>query len=313
MLKKIFFIVAICLFILSPTILYAPWIWTPESGWMSEKDMVKESPKAQWDHAQELKKRGEYNNAVRAYKALIKAYPTSPLAPKAELKAAECYEHEGLLYEAFGSYQKLLENYPKEIDFEDILKHQYRIGELFLKGKKRKLWRFPIIPAVDKGIEILETIVKNAPYSEISPQAQFNIGTAYKRMGKYTEAIDTYNKVVTDYKDTPWYEEALYQVGWCNYKKSRGFSYDQLAAKEAVKTLQRFKQEFPQTKHISKINKLLDELCGRQAKGIFEIARFYEKHKHPDAAIMYYKEIIEKFPGTGEAQEAEKRLKRLEK
>lgn len=311
--RKVYLILTASLFILFSTPLYAPWIWTPDGGWMNEKDIVKESPKAQWEHAQELEKNGEYNNAIRAYKSLMKAYPSSPLAPKAQLKIGECYEHEGNLYEAFKAYQKLLENYPKETNLEDVLKRQYRIGELFVKGKKRKLWRFPIIPAQDKGIEILDAIVKNAPYSEIAPQAQFNIGTSYKRMGKYTEAIEAFTKVTNDYKDTPWYEEALYQLGWCNYKKSRGFSYDQLAAKEAEKAFQRFVSEFPQSKHISKTDKLLNELSGRQAKGILEIARFYDKHKHKDAAIIYYKEIIEKFPGTKEADDAEKRLQKLEK
>lgn len=313
MYKKIFYLVIVIAITLFSSPLYAPWIWTPESGWMNKKDIVKESPKAQWEYAEELFRKKEYNNAARAYKALVKAYPTSPFAPKSLQKAAECYEHEGLLYEAFKEYQTLLENYPKETDLEDILKRQYHIGELFIKGKKRKLWRLPIIPAVDKGIEILETIVKTAPYSEISPQAQFNIGTAYKRMQKYPEAIEAYNKVVTDYKDSPLYEEALYQLGLCNYKKSKGFSYDQLGAKEAVRWFQRFKKEFPQSKHIEKIDKLLDELLKRQAKGTLEIAHFYERNGHKDAAIMYYKELIEKFPGTQEAKEAEERLKRLEK
>lgn len=311
--KIIIYLTLIFSLLLIPSPSYAPWIWTPESGWMSEKDVVKESPKAQWDYAQELEKKGEFNNAVRAYKSLVKTYPASPLASQSLLKSAECYEHEGSLYEAYKDYQKLLENYPKEINFDDILKRQYRIGELFIKGRKRKIWRFPILPATDKGIEILETVIRNAPFSSISPQAQFTIGTAHKRMGKYTEAIETYNKIVTDYKDTPWYEEAFYQVGWCNYKKSRGFSYDQLAAKEAINYFQKFIKEFPQSKHISKINKLLDELSGRQAKGILEIAHFYDKHGHKDAAIMYYKEIIDTFTGTKEAKEAEERLKKLEK
>ena len=206
-----------------------------------------------------------------------------------------------------------MENYPKEIDFQDILKRQYRIGELYIEGKKRKLWQFPILPAQDKGIEILQTIVKNAPYAEISPKAQFNIATTYKKMGKYTEAIDAYQKVITNYKDSPWYEESLYQIGWCNYKKSHGFSYDQLAAKESVKYFQQFAQEFPQSKHTPKINEMLNQLLERQAKGILEIARFYDAHHHTQAAIMYYKEIIDKFPDTIEAKQAEKRLKVLEK
>lgn len=311
--KKLFFSLLLLGLISSSSSLYAPWIWTPESGWMNQKDVVRETPKAQWDFAHELEKKGEYNNAARAYKALIKAYPTSPYAPQAQLKTGECYEHEGLLYEAFKEYQKLLENYPKETDFDNIIKREYRIGEAFIKGKKRMLWRFPIVPAVDKGVEILETIVNNAPYSEIAPGAEFTIGTAYKRQGKYTEAISAYNKIVTDYKETPLYEESLYQVGWCNYKKSHGFSYDQMAAKEAIKYFERFIKEFPQSKHTPKIKKLLGSLTGAQAKGILQIARYYDNYNYKEAAIMYYKDIVEKFPGTEEAKEAEKRLKCLQK
>ena len=293
--------------------LYAPWVWSPDGGWMNQKDMVKESPKAQWDLAQDLEKEKKYNNAARAYKALIKAYPTSPLAPKAYLRMAENYKHDGEWYEAFQAYQKLLEIYPKEIDFEYVLGQQYQIGEMFVKGKKRKLLHLPVIPARDKGIEILETLVKNAPYSEIAPEAQFQIGTAYKKMGKYDKAIEAYQNIILNYKDTPWYEEALYQMGWCYYRKSRGFSYDQLAAKESTTLFQRFVEEFPHSKHTPKINKQLAELTGRQAKGVYQIARFYEAHGHKEAAIMYYKQVIEKNPGTKEAQDAARRLKKLQK
>jgi outer membrane protein assembly factor BamD len=280
---------------------------------MNEKDIVKETPKVQWEYAQGLEKNAKYNNAAHAYQALIKAFPTSPYAPQAQLKIAECHEKNGDLYEAFKAYEKMLDNYPKDANYEDILKRENRIGELYIKGKKRNLWRFPIIPAVDKGIEILEAIIKNAPYSAIAPQAQFMVGTAYKRQGKYTEAITAYEKILKDYTDTPWYEEALYQVGWCNYKKSRGFSYDQLSAKEAVVYFERFISEFPQSKHTEKTKQMLNELSHRQGKGILEIAHYYDKHHYKEAAIMYYKDIVEKFPETEEAQIAEKRLKILEK
>jgi len=296
----------------SPAPLYAPWIWTPENGWMNEKDVVKESPKAQWEYAQNFKNKGEYNNAVHAYQALVKAYPTSPLAPQAEMAAAKCYQEEGMYYEAFQRYQKLLENYPRDINLEEILKEEYEIGTAFIRGKRRTLLHLPILPAVDKGIEILQTVVKNAPYSEISPQAQFDLGTIYKKQGKYTEAIEAYTKFTEDYKGHKLYEEALYQIGWCNYKKSRGFSYDQLAAKEAEKYFKKFGDEFPKSEHSEKINSLVNELSNRQAKGTLEIASYYASNNHKEAAIMYYKEVIKMAPESIEAKEAEKQLKKLE-
>ena len=108
--KKHILITLFALILISlPSVAYAPWIWTPDGGWTSEKDLVMESPKAQWEHAQSLEEKNELNNAVRAYQALIKAYPTSPLAPKAQIKVAACYEKEGFLYKAFKAYQKLIE------------------------------------------------------------------------------------------------------------------------------------------------------------------------------------------------------------
>lgn len=313
MVKKFILIIVSIIITGLPSTLYAPWLWTKESGWMNEKDVVKESPKAQWKHAQILEGEKKYNNAIRAYKSLIKAYPTSPLAAGSQKKIALCHERKGELYEAFKAHQKLIENYPTEIDFDSVLKDEYRIGELFISGKKRKVFKLPIIPAIDKGIEIMQTVVNNAPFSEIAPRAQSKIGLAYKKTGKLTEAIDAYNKVVLDYCDTPWYEEALYQLGWCNYKKSRGAWYDQESARSAVRIFKRFQKEFPQSKQISRVKKALDELEGRQADGILKIANFYKTHKHYKAAIAYYKELVEKFSDTKEAEEANRQLQRLEK
>ncbi len=292
---------------------YAPWIWTPDGGWANEKDLVQETPRAQWEHAQALEEKNELNNAVRAYQGLVKAYPTSPLAPQAQEKIAACYRKEGFYYKAFKGYQKLIENYPKEIDFDAVLQAQYEIGAMFLSGKRTKLWRFSILPAYDKGIEIMQTIVDNAPFAKIAPQAQFKIGLGNKKTGKYTEAIAAFEKVVENYPESPLYEESLYQIGICNYKESRGASYDKQAAKQATKAFHKFEKEFPQSAHRDKVQQALGQLEGRQAAGTLDIARYYDKHKHYKAAIMYYQETIDKFPGSEEAAYAQKRLEKLKK
>ena len=292
---------------------YAPWLWTPDGGWMNEKDLVKESPKAQLEHAQAQEEKGEYNNAARAYKSLIKAYPTSPLAAKAQENIANCYYSDNFLYKAFEAYQKLIENYPQEIDFDSILEKQYNIGILFITGKKRKLWRLPIVPAQDKGIEILQKVIDNAPFSQIAPKAQFKLALGYKRRKKYDKAIEAYKNVLKNYPESSFYEESLYQIGVCYYIESKGSSYDKLAAKEAITALTKFNSEFPESTHISKVKEYLENLEGRQSGGIYEIALFYEKNNHTKAAIKYYNNVIDSFPDTEEANKAKKRLEKLQK
>jgi len=314
MVKKLVLIIVILFSIESFSApVYALWTWTPKTGWMLDKDIAKQSPKAQWDYARNFEKKKQYGNAVRAYKVLSRVYPTSGLSALARQRIALCYQHNGDFYKAFKAYQDLIENCPKKIDFEFILEKEYQIGMLFVSGKKMKLWKFPILPARDKGIEILKTVVNNAPYSKIAPHAQFNIGTAYKKLHKLDKAIAAYNKVIEDYKDSPWYKESFYQIGLCNYIKSRGSLYNQAASKKSADIFHRFLNEFPNSNHTYKAKDALQKLEGRQANGILNIARFYERGKHKKAAVMYYKDVIKKFPGTKEAAEAKKKLEKLEK
>mgnify|MGYP001593519502 CR=1 FL=1 len=48
-----------------------------------------------------------------------------------------------------------------------------------------------------------------------------------------------------------------------------------------------------------------------QARGNFEIARFYEKKKHWDGAMVYYNEVLIKDPNSSYAAEAKQRIETI--
>ena len=59
--------------------------------------------------------------------------------------------------------------------------------------------------------------------------------------------------------------------------------------------------------------KSLGELKEKKAKGLFDIASFYEKTGKYSSATVYYKELIDKYPETSLAAESANRVMKIEK
>lgn len=286
-----------------------PWIWTPEAGsFVNEKDIAKSTPKEQYDFAKSFEKKKSYDEAIREYRKLLKNFPTSSLCVYAQIGIGECYEKNRDYYAAFKAYQEVLQNHPSYGRIYDIIEKQFKIGNLFLSGGKRRLWKFNIVPATDKAIEIFQQVIDNAPFSEFAPKAQFLLGDCYFKMKKYPDAILEYQRVVENYIDSDYVDDARFQIGLCAFRLSRGAEYDQQSTDKALKTFRSFIADYPQSKRVREAKKMISQLEGRKAQGIFDVAQYYKKLKQYDAAKIYYEDLIQNYPENSLAKKAKKAL-----
>lgn len=311
--QAIVFISLIQLFWLAfPAAAPCPWIWTPETGkFVNEKSLVKDTPKAQYDFAKAFEKKKDYDQAIYEYRKLVKNYPTSSLAVYAQIGIGESFEKKRDYYSAFKEYQKVLENYPSYGRIFDIVERQYKIGNIFLSGGKRRLWRFNIVPARDKAIEVFEAVIASAPFSEFAPRSQFLIGEAYVKMGKLPEAVLEYQKVVDEYGESEFVDDARIQIGLCAYKLSRGPSYDQNSTNKAIETFRSYIRDYPNSPKVKEAKKKIAELEGRKAQGIFDVAEYYTGQKIYSSARLYYDEVIQAYPESPFAKTSKKRIKQI--
>lgn len=292
-----------------PTEAPCPWIWTPESGrFTNENSISKTTPKEQYDVGKDFQKKKSYPEAIREYRKLIKTFPTSSLAVYAQIGVAECEEKRRDYYAAFKEYQKVLENYPSYGRIFDIIENQFKIGNVFLTGGKRKLWKFNIVPARDKAIEVFQQVIENAPFSEYAPRSQFLLGECYFKMKKYTEAIAEYQQVVEDYSESEYVDDARFQIGHCAYLLSRGPQYDQQATDKALKTFSSFIADFPASRRVDEAKKMMAELQTRKAEGLFDVAEYYWKQKIYASAQIYYQDVIKSYPNSSLSKKSQKRL-----
>jgi outer membrane assembly lipoprotein YfiO len=291
----------------------AYWIWQPKTGqWINPKATLKASPKEQLEFAKSLYEAKSYDEAKRECQQLLKVFPKAAEAAEAQYYLALIAEAKGNLYEAFLGFQKVIDKYPFSERITEIVEKEYKIGESFMAGEKRKAFGVNL-PVENPAIEIFTKVVENSTYGPLAAKAQYKLGLVLKGLARYYEAEEAFNKVITNYPGSEWVGPAQFQLATCRAAVSTGPEYDQMAAKEAKEKFEEFVKDHPDAVLSADAEKNIGQLEEKEAEGSFTIGRFYEKQKQLDAAKIYYNDIVVNHPKSPFAAQAFERLRVLEK
>ena len=289
------------------------WVWNPKSGkWSNPKYAVKPTPKEQLVYAQAVFSDKKYKDAREEFKRLIQYFPKSVEAAEAQFYLGLCGEAEDNYYQAYLDYQKMIEMYPFSERIQEAIGKEYKIADEFMSGKKRKAMGVAL-PVENPAIEIYKKVVDNSPYGTLAASAQYKLGLVLKGAGRYFEAEDEFNKVISAYPDSEWVSAAKFQIASCKASVSKSPDYDQESTREAKSKFEEFVREHPDAELSKEAVENLKGLEEKEAESNFEIGRFYEKRKIPESAKIYYNTVIEKFPKSPWAAKAQERLEFMEK
>jgi outer membrane protein assembly factor BamD len=261
--------------------------------------------------AQSAEKEGNLKHAIRAYKTLVKRHPKDALAPEALYRAAQLQEQVHLYTPAADSYLQLVERYSSSAHFDDAIEGQFRVGEIYLNGKKLKILGIPYASALDRAVTIFANVVRTAPYGRYTARAQFNIGLAREKQGANDAAIQAYQAVVDKFPNEPIAVDAQYQIGYIWFTAAQLGTNDAAASGNAKTAFQDFLFHYPKSEKAAQARKNLDILEHKQTNNSFKVAKFYDKQKYYRAAVIYYNEVIRQQPGSAESNEAKKRIDQL--
>src|SRR5216684_1702837 len=107
--------------------------------------------------------------------------------------------------------------------------------------------------------------------------------------------------------------EALYREGIAYNKQAKTAEYDQSIAAQAISTFSDFMTLHPGDPRVSDAQKLIDSLKVEQARGSFDIAKFYERNHRWQGALIYYNEVLLKDPDSKYAEAARLRIDTIKK
>jgi len=302
----------------------APLIYTPGEGWYYEPagekaDWMRPRAKEQLDVAEQAYTNKNYSVTLHAAHRVVRVWPLSDYAPRAEYLIGRCLEMEGKDEAAFNAYQDIIKKYPRTDEYEDILWRQYEIAGRFLNGEWFRIWgTIPLYPSMDETAGLYDKIVKGGPYSDVAPHAQLQIGAAREKQKDYDDAVKAYETATDRYHDQPEIaSDALFREGYAWQKQAATAEYDQSTAGKSIASYTDFVTLFPDDKRVADAQKSMILLKAQQVEGNFKIAQFYENSKvlgpeqRRNGALVYYNEVLQLDPNSTYAAQARQRIQAL--
>jgi outer membrane protein assembly factor BamD len=264
-----------------------------------------------FDKAQDAEKQGNFGRAIKAYTQLLRKHPKDTLAPTAAYREAQLLEFERDYMKSANTYRWLVERYPSSPHFDEAIEGQFRIGEMYLSGKKIKLLGIPIATSMDRAVEIFAAIVRTAPFGRYTARAQFDIGLARQKQSANDAAIQAYQAVIDKFPNDPIAADAQYQIGYIWYEAARLGTNDQAATQNARTGFEDFLFRYPKSEKAQQARENLQHLQQKSTVDALKVAKFYDKEKAYRAAVIYYTEVIREHPGSTASAEAQKRIDQI--
>ncbi len=152
-------------------------------------------------------------------------FPQSKWAPRSALMAAYSYYMQNFYAEALSNLERYLKTYPND---EDVAYAHYLIAMCYyetIEDEKRDTG--PLLKAKTK----FEFVLKEYPSTDFAMDSKFKIeliqdilaskemylGRHYIKKGKWIAAMNRFKKIVDDYQETIFIEEALHRLVEINY------------------------------------------------------------------------------------------------
>ncbi len=283
------------------------------STWRGMFDTKNPASAKQWEYALDTQNKGWLKKADRRMLYLVRRWPNSKEAPWAQRARADMFYARGKLKDAFKEYQYLIDNYSSRMrDYDSVLESQFNIA-VDTMNRRRMRWLFGGYRAPEYAVDYFEDVIRNGPQWSRAPEAQFLIGKAYQESNELELSIAAYAVLGYRYPESSFAEDAAWQQINCldllrkEYPSSRDI-LDRTLTSTTV-----FLTTYPASKHKGEIIQLRNRLYEVKARKAFDEAAFYAKvPKKPEAAILYYRKMIEEYPKSKLVPDAEKRIAELD-
>jgi len=270
----------------------------------------RETAKDQLAYCVELIREGSYSKARRQLDALVREWPTSPEAPKAQQAVAElCFEQLKDYEDAFAEYRYLLDFYSLQCDYGKIADLLYKIaGVLKIEGKEIMFIRFANTVDVRRAFE---TCVLRAPGADWVPEAMQTIGSLRETEGKLAEAIKVYENLRNLYPESDQAKTAILNESAVRMQVLHDHGYNRLRCRDTVEFMQLALRNC-RPADVSIIQERLEEARGMGEDSAYLGAKFYDSSTRTKrSAISAYERFLAEYPKGARAEEVRERLAEL--
>jgi len=256
-------------------------------------------PQMLWQIAEELARRGYFEEAVLVWGELQIRYVTDNLAHQAALRIAQTYERDlGRPLRAAEAYVEI--HFARGGQDASAQNAVYGIG---VRLQDQKRWV--------EALHVLETFVDSFPRHANAGQALTMIGQIHQTNESWEDAIAAYQRVMEEFPTGNWIQQAKWAIAECRVNLSQWH--------EAMLAYADYAQAYPKdaraaeaqrrmgvAKDLARYQALVDEKGQRKAfDAQFQIGRIVEQQLgNPTKAIIEYRKVAANWPDTHLADDA---------
>ena len=282
-----------------------------ETSWFWFLRAKYDTPAEQMDYAQQMDAEGSLRAARHAYDALVREWPASPEAPKAQLSLAMLWAKKYMDYdEAFEAIEYMLDFYPRECDYLELVNYQYQLVNMMIKEKKTFLgFSFTSTRLCRQHYE---SIVRRAPGASYVPEAMLKIGDLREQEDQYEEAVQVYATLSSKFPQTPEARAATYLEAKARMWLCRRLSYNRPRCKDTLNYLDMAMKKVPDLDQMDELKTWRSELSQHLSEDAYAQAKFYDtKQRTRHAALTAWERFLKEYPDSPHAEEARARIEAL--
>ena len=262
----------------------------------------------------------KYKESAAKFATAADRWPDSPLEEDALFLKGESEFFSDLYSKAHDTYGGLLKKYSNTRYLDTVMARQFALGR-YWEQMYDKSPSWPVTPNVtDKSrpmfdtfgyaVQAYERVRLNDPTGPLADDSLMALGNAYFRRGRFEDAAYNYDLLIKEYANSEFQARAHLLGLQAKMRVYQGTTYVQGPLNDAQKladnTLNQYGNRLgPERERVTTARaQILEEKANRD----YSMGQYYENRAYYGAAKMYYKGLIDEYPGTEKAKEAKVRL-----
>ena len=156
-----------------------------------------------------------------------------------------------------------------------------------------------------QAVEEFKLLVFNCPGAPLIDTAQYFLATCYFNQKDYPTAAGEFRKLMNSFPTSEFADDALFMLGLSDYKQAPKAELDQAYTYQALEHFQDFLDIYPGSSLWPEVQKYIQACQDKLAEKAYRNGKTYFRLKYYEASRIYLKDVLEKYPQSKWAPQAQ--------
>ncbi|MFZ4772402.1 MAG: outer membrane protein assembly factor BamD [Chlamydiia bacterium] len=257
---------------------------------------------------QESLDRQDLKSAKKSAESIVEFYKDHPMSPEVYYQLASLYLKEGEYEAAYEAVQLYLLHDPTLRYYEEAYRIKLEVAHRFAKGFRKHVAGLKVLPkwapAQEEAIDIYDEVQGAVPRSELAAEALYAKGVLQLHLGDSKSALDSFQVFLKKFGTHALAPHAHIKIGDIYIDMTKAQANDDVHLSLERLNYHRFRDNFPSDPRLRVAEGQIRAIEEILADGMYEIAAYYKRTNRPDAALLYYTQVVQHYPKSVVAHKA---------